>query len=194
MRGFYNTTPVMNTARRAHCDVLVGRSVILTGGARRDAISSPEFRVPLMAVVMSSSATPADGAPTVREIRQIVATSGHLAVFFDEENGEPWVDQLIGWALVGDGSGAAAARIVGVVSDGKEVVLCDDIPTSSATCLRAARLKSGKKKPRGRSLRGMTISQTATRRGRRQSERPRCGKRHARVCSPKAHLLADAPI
>ena len=81
--------------------------------------------------MMSSSGAPAEEV-AAREIRQIIPTSGHLAVFYDEETGEPWVDQLVGWAFVVEKSPESAAqtspRIIGLVSDGKEIVLADEVP------------------------------------------------------------------
>ncbi len=70
-----------------------------------------------------------DEASKDREIRQLIPTSGHLAVYFDEETGEPWADPLVGWALVGEiQNRAERPKVIGLVSEGKDVVLVDEFP------------------------------------------------------------------
>jgi len=81
---------------------------------------------------MSSARADSTDTTKDREIRQIIPTSGHLAVYFDEETGDPWTDALVGWALVADptneASAAARPKLIGLVCEGREVVLVDEFP------------------------------------------------------------------
>lgn len=81
---------------------------------------------------MSSARADSTDTPKDREIRQIIPTSGHLAVYFDEESGEPWTDALVGWALVADTTNESGTpvrpKIIGLVSETKEIILVDEFP------------------------------------------------------------------
>lgn len=81
---------------------------------------------------MSSTRADSSSASKDRDIRQIIPTSGHLAVYFDEETGNPWADVMIGWALVADPTNEsgtpARPRIIGLVSEGREIILVDEFP------------------------------------------------------------------
>ena len=82
---------------------------------------------------MSTSASDAVDPVFDREIRQIIPSPGYSAIFFDEEDGEPWADSLVGWALVADrpdksGEPQARASVVGLVADGKSVLFVDEFP------------------------------------------------------------------
>jgi hypothetical protein len=81
---------------------------------------------------MSSARTDSSSTSKDRDIRQIIPTSGHLAVYFDEETGDPWADIIIGWALVADSapeSGTPArSKIIGLVSEGREIIPVDEFP------------------------------------------------------------------
>lgn len=64
-----------------------------------------------------------------RRISQIIPGSGHLAVYFDEETGEPWCDFVLGWALVEETDEPhVQSRVVGLVAGEKEIVLVDEYP------------------------------------------------------------------
>ena len=82
---------------------------------------------------MPTSASDAVDPIFDREIRQIIPSPGYSAIFFDEEDGEPWADSLVGWALVAPSpvkSGEAQSRpsVIGLVADGKSVLFVDEFP------------------------------------------------------------------
>ena len=82
---------------------------------------------------MSTSASDAVDPVFDREIRQIIPSPGYSAIFFDEEDGEPWTDSLVGWALVAEPPGKSPetpsrAAVVGLVADGKAVLFVDEFP------------------------------------------------------------------
>jgi hypothetical protein len=82
---------------------------------------------------MSTSSSDAVDPVFDREIRQIIPSPGYSAIFFDEEDGEPWADTLVGWALVMEApgkSGEPPARpaVIGLVADGKSVLFVDEFP------------------------------------------------------------------
>ena len=65
-----------------------------------------------------------------RRILQIIPAVGQCVVYFDLETGEPWVDDVVCWALVqeGDAQTAARTRVVGLVVDQTDVVGVDEFP------------------------------------------------------------------
>ena len=68
-----------------------------------------------------------------REIKQIIPSPGYSAIFFDEEDGEPWADSLVGWALFSESTGDAdgpqfRTSVIGLVADGKSVLFVDEFP------------------------------------------------------------------
>ena len=68
-----------------------------------------------------------------REIRQIIPSPGYSAIFFDEEDGEPWADSLVGWALFSESSGGegepkSRSSVIGLVAEGKSVLFVDEFP------------------------------------------------------------------
>ena len=68
-----------------------------------------------------------------RWIRQIIPSPGYSAVFFDEEDGEPWADSLVGWALFSESTGESdepqsRTSVIGLVADGKSVLFVDEFP------------------------------------------------------------------
>ncbi len=82
---------------------------------------------------MSTSASEAVDPVFDREIRQIIPAPGYSAIFFDEGDGEPWADSLVGWALVVESPGKPGepqprAAVMGLVADGKAVLLVDEFP------------------------------------------------------------------
>ena len=82
---------------------------------------------------MSTSASDAVDPVFDREIRQIIPSPGYSAIFFDEEDGEPWADSLVGWALVAEAPGKSGEpqsrpSVVGLVADGKSVLFVDEFP------------------------------------------------------------------
>jgi hypothetical protein len=82
---------------------------------------------------MSTSASDAVDPVFDREIRQIIPSPGYSAIFFDEEDGEPWADSLVGWALVAESSAKPGEppshpSVIGLVADGKSVLFVDEFP------------------------------------------------------------------
>jgi len=82
---------------------------------------------------MSTSASDAVDPVFDREIRQIIPSPGYSAIFFDEEDGEPWADSLVGWALVAEAAGKSDeprshSSVIGLVADGKSVLFVDEFP------------------------------------------------------------------
>ena len=85
---------------------------------------------------MSPSASDAVDPVFDREIKQIIPAPGYAAIFFDEDDGEPWADSLVGWALVAEVaelSGKSAEppsrpSVIGLVADGKSVLFVDEFP------------------------------------------------------------------
>jgi hypothetical protein len=67
-------------------------------------------------------------SPSTREIRQLIPATNFVAVFFDEENGAPWVDVIVAWALVADSARGPFPTVMGMVADGKEIVFVDEFP------------------------------------------------------------------
>ena len=68
-----------------------------------------------------------------REIRQIIPAPGYGVIFFDEDDGDPWAESLVGWALVAESPGASGEpqprpSVIGLVADGKSVLLADEFP------------------------------------------------------------------
>ena len=82
---------------------------------------------------MSTDASDDGEQGFAREIRQIIPSPGYSAIFFDVEDGEPWVDSLVGWALFSestDSSGEPQPRssVMGLVVEGKSVLFVDEFP------------------------------------------------------------------
>src|SRR6185295_209835 len=82
---------------------------------------------------MSTSASDAVDPVFDREIRQIIPSPGYSAIFFDEEDGEPWADSLVGWSLFSessDGAGESKSRssVMGLVAEGKSVLFVYEFP------------------------------------------------------------------
>ena len=82
---------------------------------------------------MSTPASEAVDPVFDREIRQIIPSPGYSAIFFDEEDGEPWADSLVGWALAAESPGKSGepqsrSVVIGLVADGKSVLFVDDFP------------------------------------------------------------------
>ena len=63
----------------------------------------------------------------VRQIKQLVHAVNFCAVFFDEDNGEPWIESVVGWALAGFAEPQTDV-VVGMVPDGKDIVFADEFP------------------------------------------------------------------
>ena len=64
-----------------------------------------------------------------REIRQIIPATGFVAVFFDEDDGEPFGETMVGWALVVESvEGSDRTAIVGLVTENQSVVFADELP------------------------------------------------------------------
>jgi len=68
---------------------------------------------------------------TQRKITQITPGGNFCAIFFDEENGEPWIDSIVAWAHIESPSDAqtiGSRSVIGLVADGKEIVFVDEFP------------------------------------------------------------------
>src|SRR5262249_22970208 len=63
-----------------------------------------------------------------RQIRELTTAVNFSAVFYDEEDGEPWVDTIVAWALVNDSRGETSQTVVGLVADGKDILFADEFP------------------------------------------------------------------
>lgn len=66
--------------------------------------------------------------PGNRNIRQLTSAFNFSAVFFDEENGEPWVDTIVAWAVVDSPGNASSQTVIGLVADGKDILFVDEFP------------------------------------------------------------------
>jgi hypothetical protein len=75
---------------------------------------------------MSSEQPEASSA--TRVIKQLIPTANFVAVFYDEESGEPWVDSVVLWALVSDPANGSAQSIIGMVADEKDILFVDEFP------------------------------------------------------------------
>ena len=69
-------------------------------------------------------------AQDARRILQIIPAVEYCVVYFDLETGEPWVDNVVCWALVEEPGrqNPAKTKVVGFVVDGTEVVGVDEFP------------------------------------------------------------------
>ena len=65
-----------------------------------------------------------------RRILQIIPAAEYCVVYFDLETGEPWVDNVVCWALVEEAGGQnpPKTKVVGLVADGTEVIGVDEFP------------------------------------------------------------------
>ena len=82
---------------------------------------------------MSTTASDAGEQLFEREIKQIIPSPGYSALFFDEEDGEPWAGTLVGWALFSESTGnpdgpQSRTSVIGLVADGKSVLFVDEFP------------------------------------------------------------------
>lgn len=90
-------------------------------------------------------------SPKRRDIRQVVPATGHRAVYFDEETGEPWTDPVVAWGLLVDWGNASpfgaqplTAKLVGLVPDVKEIVPVDEFPNFLGYMSPGGKLKAWK--------------------------------------------------
>ncbi|HMG37062.1 MAG TPA: hypothetical protein VKM94_24240 [Blastocatellia bacterium] len=63
-----------------------------------------------------------------RQIKQLIPAVNFCAVFFDEDNGEPWIDSVVAWALAESSIAGQPDVVIGLVPDGRDVVFADDFP------------------------------------------------------------------